>query len=135
VWRVLGTDLDREVLELWLPTIVLSGIGVGLTLPTLSSAAVHGLEPNRFAVGGAVNQTVRQLGAVLGVALVIALLGSPSPTQLLEAFDRVFWLLAAGGVATAVISLAIDTRPRPVPVATPVAPEPAPAVNPSEAPV
>ncbi len=133
VWRVLGTDLNREVLELWLPTLILTGVGVGLTLPTLSSAAVHGLEPNRFAVGSAVNQTVRQLGAVLGVALVIALLGSPSPAQLLDAFDRIFWLLAAGGVATAVFSLAIDTRPQPRPATEPVASEPDPAVNLSEA--
>jgi MFS family permease len=133
VWRVLGTDLNREVLELWLPTLILTGVGVGLTLPTLSSAAVHGLEPNRFAVGSAVNQTVRQLGAVLGVALVIALLGSPSPAELLDAFDRIFWLLAAGGVATAVFSLAIDTRPQPRPATEPVASEPEPAVNLSEA--
>ncbi|HEV8574770.1 MAG TPA: DHA2 family efflux MFS transporter permease subunit, partial [Dehalococcoidia bacterium] len=86
VWRVLGTDLEREVWNLWIPSLILTGIGVGLTLPTLSSAAVHGLAPNRFAVGSAVNQTVRQLGSVLGVALVIALLGSPNPADLLEAF-------------------------------------------------
>jgi EmrB/QacA subfamily drug resistance transporter len=130
LWRVLATDLDREIWDLWMPTLLLTGIGVGLTLPTLGSAAVHGLAPNRFAVGSAVNQTIRQLGAVLGVALVIALLGSPSPAELLDAFDRIFWLLAAGGVATAVFSLAIDTRPRPVP--TEVLQEPKLAVNPSE---
>ena len=95
VLRALDTGLDREVLELWLPSLILTGIGVGLTLPTLSSAAVHGLAPTASRFGSAVNQTVRQLGAVLGVALVIALLGSPSPADLLDAFDRIFWLLAA----------------------------------------
>ena len=113
VWRVLGTDLEREVWDLWIPSLILTGIGVGLTLPTLSSAAVHGLAPNRFAVGSAVNQTIRQLGAVLGVALVIALLGSPNRAELLNAFDRIFLLLAAGGVATALFSLGIDTKPQP----------------------
>jgi EmrB/QacA subfamily drug resistance transporter len=132
VWRILGTDLNRELWDLWLPSLILTGIGVGLTLPTLSSAAVHGLAPNRFAVGSAVNQTVRQLGAVLGVALVIALLGSPSPAELLEAFDRIFWLLAAGGVATAIFSLAIDTKPRAQAGEADVEPEPSLAINPSE---
>jgi EmrB/QacA subfamily drug resistance transporter len=130
VWRVLGTDLEREILNLWLPSLVLTGVGVGLTLPTLSSAAVHGLPANRFAVGSAVNQTVRQIGSVLGVALVIALLGSSNPSELLEAFDRIFYLLAAGGVATAIFSLAIDTKPqtRPAPAQT----QAAPTTNPSE---
>jgi MFS family permease len=131
LWRVLGTDLDRELWELWFPSLILTGIGVGLTLPTLSSAAVHGLAPNRFAVGSAVNQTVRQLGAVLGVSLVIALLGSPDPSELLDAFDRVFWLLVAGGVATAAFSLAIDTKPRQVLVTAPTPAEPALAVGPN----
>jgi len=132
VWRVLGTDLEREVWDLWIPSLILTGIGVGLTLPTLSSAAVHGLAPNRFAVGSAVNQTIRQLGAVLGVALVIALLGSPNPAELLDAFDRIFWLLAAGGVATALFSLGIDTKPRAIAVAAETPPEATLAINPSK---
>jgi EmrB/QacA subfamily drug resistance transporter len=132
VWRVLGTDLDRELWDLWFPSLALTGIGVGLTLPTLSSAAVHGLAANRFAVGGAVNQMVRQLGAVMGVALVIALLGSPDPAELLTAFDRVFWLLAAGGVATAVFSLSIDTKPRQRRLTVDAQPQPAPVVTPVE---
>jgi MFS family permease len=129
---VLGTDLEREVWNLWIPSLILTGIGVGLTLPTLSSAAVHGLPPNRFAVGSAVNQTVRQLGSVLGVALVIALLGSPNPAELLNAFDRIFWLLAVGGVATALFSLGIDTKPRIVALPAETQAEPTLAINPSE---
>ena len=132
VWRVLGTDLEREVWDLWIPSLILTGIGVGLTLPTLSSAAVHGLAPNRFAVGSAVNQTIRQLGAVLGVALVIALLGSPDPAELLNAFDRIFWLLAAGGVATALFSLGIDTKPQPRTVTAEIQPEATLAINPTQ---
>ena len=132
VWRVLATDLEREVWDLWIPSLILTGIGVGLTLPTLSSAAVHGLAPNRFAVGSAVNQTIRQLGAVLGVALVIALLGSPDPAELLNAFDRIFWLLAAGGVATALFSSGIDTKPQPRTVTAEIQPEATLAINPRQ---
>ena len=36
--------------------------------------------PDRFGVGGAVNQTARQMGAVLGVALLVSILGTPDVT-------------------------------------------------------
>jgi hypothetical protein len=42
-------------------------------------AAVAGLPPERFGVGGAVNETARQIGAVLGVALLVAVLGTRAP--------------------------------------------------------
>jgi hypothetical protein len=45
---------------------------VALTFPVLSAAAVAGLPPERFGVGGALNQTARQTGGVLGVALLVA---------------------------------------------------------------
>ena len=54
------------------------GVGVALTFPVLSAAAVAGLPPERFGVGGAVNQTARQMGAVLGVALLVSILGTPT---------------------------------------------------------
>ncbi len=53
----------------YLPAMTLTALGVSLTLPQLSSAAVQGLPPDRFGSGSAVNQAVRNLGATLGVAL------------------------------------------------------------------
>jgi EmrB/QacA subfamily drug resistance transporter len=62
-------------LAVWFPSSLLIGLGIGLCLPVLGSAAVHGLQASRFAVGSAVNQSFRALGSVLGVALALALLG------------------------------------------------------------
>jgi hypothetical protein len=59
----------------WLPGLFLSGIGVGMVLPSLSGAAVAGLPPAQYAVGSAVNQATRQLGSVLGVAITVLLVG------------------------------------------------------------
>ena len=55
-----------------LPAWLLTGLGVALALPQLSSASVQGLPPDRYALGSAVNQTMRQLGATFGVALVVS---------------------------------------------------------------
>ena len=104
-----GLTASPAYVTRFLPGALLSGAGIGLLLPSLSAAAVAHLPPARFAVGSAVNQAVRQLGSVLGVALVVAILAA-APT--LAGFSRVFLVLIAAGLATSVIALGIDTRPR-----------------------
>lgn len=92
----------------FLPAAITTGIGVGLVLPSLTAAAVHGLT-DRFAVGSAVNQAVRQVGAALGVACTLAIL---TATPGVAGFEWVFTLVLSGGVVTAILSLRIDTRPK-----------------------
>ncbi|GGX35266.1 hypothetical protein [Streptomyces noursei] len=87
----------------WLPTLVLNGIGVGLALPTLNNAAAHALPAERFGVGTAINNTFRQLGAVLGVSIFTAVLGSPAAGDLLGGYHRVWWVLAAVPAVSAVL--------------------------------
>ncbi len=93
--------LTPSYLSLWLPATVFTGIGVGMTLPTLGSASAASLPPARFAVGSAVNSTTRQFGAVLGVAVLVAILGTPSPAQALHAFDHAWeFSIALAAVAS-----------------------------------
>ncbi len=100
-----------SLFALWLPTTLLIGLGVGLTLPALNSSAVHGLPSDRYGIGTAVNQAIRGLGAVLGVAVTIALLGEPSSNQVLDAFDCVFAFLIVGGLLTSLTGMCINTKP------------------------
>ncbi|MBK5222471.1 MAG: MFS transporter [Acidimicrobiia bacterium] len=60
----------------WLPLMVVLGIAIGFTFPVLSAAAVSTLRPENFALGGAVNNTFRQVGSAVGVALVVTLQSS-----------------------------------------------------------
>jgi EmrB/QacA subfamily drug resistance transporter len=60
----------------YLPVMVYTGIGVGLCISTISSAATAFLPQPRFAMGSALNNTARQIGAALGVALVSSILVS-----------------------------------------------------------
>jgi hypothetical protein len=91
-----------------LPGVVITGVGVGLVMPSLTGAAVHGLPKERFALGSAVNQAVRQVAAALGVALTIALLTSAPG---FSGFQRVFLLVLAGAAATTILALGVRTRP------------------------
>lgn len=97
-------------LSVWFPASLLIGLGIGLCLPVLGSAAVQGLEASRFAVGSAVNQAFRALGSVLGVALAIALLGRDPRTAELPAFQHVFALFVTCGFLTSVASIGIRTN-------------------------
>src|SRR5206468_159846 len=64
----------------WLPGQVLSGIGVGATLPLLGSAALAAVPGGRYATASAVVSSARQLGGVLGIAILVVILGDPSPS-------------------------------------------------------
>jgi MFS family permease len=76
--------------------MVLTGIGVGLTLPTLMATAASSLPPPSFATGSAVVNMVRQVGMAIGVAVLVAVLGAPSgPVARLDAFRRGWWVIAA----------------------------------------
>lgn len=61
-----------------LPGQLISGIGVGLVMPSLSGAAVHDLPQKDYAIGSAINQAIRQIGTVLGVAITVSILVKPS---------------------------------------------------------
>lgn len=95
-------------LTLWLPMQILGGTAVGLLLVGLSGAAVAGLPPARFGVGGAVNTAVRQMGGVFGTALAVVLVGRTGAS--IEAFRTAFLCLALIGLATALLCLPLSRR-------------------------
>jgi EmrB/QacA subfamily drug resistance transporter len=91
-------------LGLWLPGSCLTGIGIGLAFPTLGSAAVRDVPDDRFATASAVNAAFRQVGAVLGTAILVAIVGEPATLQAALAVSNdaylfsVFAALVSGAV-------------------------------------
>ena len=76
-WFASRLGVTPDFLGEWLPGMVILGIGAGLTFPTLSGAAVGSVPGPRFAVATSLNSVARQVGAALGVAILIAILGNP----------------------------------------------------------
>jgi MFS family permease len=90
-----------------LPAQLLGGTGVGLVLPTLSAAATGPLPPARFATGTAVLGMSRQLGSALGVAVLVAIIGTPSPETIVASFRDGWTFMAGSALAAAVVLLSI----------------------------
>ncbi len=104
VWWALANGLQPDYLNDMLGGMLLTGIGVGLTLPTLMATGAASLPAHAFATGSAVIAMFRQIGLAIGVAVLIAVLGSPgSPAATLAAYQRGLFVIAAiafaGGLA------------------------------------
>ena len=72
-----------------------TGIGVGLTYPTLMGISSASLPPSAFATGSGVINMIRQACLALGVAIYVAVLGAPQSARGAQfAFERGWWTMA-----------------------------------------
>ena len=75
---VVLVDATPDYLAHWLPGTLIVGLGVGLHVPGAERRPPSArCRPHRFAVGSAVNQTARQIGGALGIAVLVMLIGIP----------------------------------------------------------
>jgi MFS family permease len=109
LWFMLVPGDQPSYLLHWLPGLLMSGASVGLVLPSLSAAAVSRLPAQHYAVGSAVNQAIRQIGSVIGVAIIVLLLGHATVQR--SDFDVVYALQMGLALLTAALSAMVDTRP------------------------
>ena len=109
-WLGLGIGEEPAIWTVWIPGVLLLGIGIGLVFPNFQSAAVHGVAEARFGVAAAAIQTVVRLSGTLGIALAVVLVGSVVAGDPISDFDPLWWALVALGLVSAAVSLGIDTR-------------------------
>jgi EmrB/QacA subfamily drug resistance transporter len=110
LWFLLVPGQQPDYLHQWLPGVLMSGIAVGMVLPSLSAAAVNKLPLDQYAVGSAVNQAIRQIGAVMGVAITVVLLDHAGLQR--SDFHTLYALHVALALLTALLCLPVNTRPR-----------------------
>ncbi|MET4429321.1 DHA2 family efflux MFS transporter permease subunit [Mycolicibacterium sp. 624] len=109
LWWLWRLGPSQNYLGGLLPGQLLTGLGVGLILPTLSSVVGSALPGPRWGSGSSLINAARQVGSVLGIALIVTVVGThiaSAPTAF--ASIRSGWaLLAAAGAASAVVGLAL----------------------------
>jgi MFS family permease len=94
-----------------LPGTALVGIGTGLSVPLLTTIAAESLPAARYAEGSAVNSATRQIGAALGIAAIVAVVGTPSPVDAVDAFAGGWLFGAAAAIAAFAVSLGLASGP------------------------
>ena len=110
-WWAVAVQLSPHYLEI-LPGMLVTGIGVGLTLPSLMSTAAGSLPPPSFATGSGVVNMLRQVGFAVGVAMLVAILGTPhGPAAELTVFRHGWYATAAIALGAALSAIILRRRP------------------------
>jgi MFS family permease len=111
LWRVLAAGTTPHYVTDLLPSMLLTGIGVGLALPTLISTASTALPAERFGTGSAIVNTSRQVASALGVAILVTILGTPASPAAARAVFQHGWITAgAANLAAALVCLRLGRQ-------------------------
>jgi hypothetical protein len=90
---------------------LLGGAGVGLTIPSLLGAGSASLTPDRFGTGSGILNMARQVGTVLGVAGLVAILTRVTPADAIAEYrDAVLLIIGFFGVAGVVAAALLGGR-------------------------
>ncbi|MGH3375210.1 MAG: MFS transporter [Actinoallomurus sp.] len=106
--------LDPTYWTRFFPAMIVAGTGVGLAMPAFTIAATSTLPPHKLATGNGAQTMFRQIGATLGVAAFVAILGTPTPATVINAYNNTRWFMIASAAAAAT-ALALIRRPSPKP--------------------
>ena len=94
MWFVGRVGTRPDFAGQWLPGMVLLGIGAGVLFPNLSGTAVASAPGESFAMATGMNSVARQVGAALGVAVAVAIIGTPAPATAVAVFHHA-WTFGA----------------------------------------
>src|SRR4051794_8547797 len=108
LWYHQNVGLTPDFVGEWLPGALISGVGAGLVLPQLGAASIAAARGTKYAVAGALSTTARQLGGALGIALVVVIIGHPSPDTLKNAW---VFVIAAFVLVAALVAPLAGLRP------------------------
>jgi hypothetical protein len=98
----LGSTTDY--VTAFLPALLLSGAGVGLSQASIMSAGAATLPAHRYATGTGIINTARQIGSAVGVALLVTFIGAGATPQ---SYRSSWLLMACCGLLAAVFAVAI----------------------------
>jgi EmrB/QacA subfamily drug resistance transporter len=114
-----GIDASPGYAGEYLVPTILTGLGVGLSFAAWGSAAVAELPGARFATGSAVLACLRQIGAVLGIAALVAVLEAAPAGDPVQGFTDAWTLMAATAGVVALLALALGRVRARAPTASP----------------
>jgi EmrB/QacA subfamily drug resistance transporter len=109
-WWLIQIQVHAAYATHLLPAQLLGGAGVGLTIPSLIGAGTASIPPARFGTGSGVLNMARQIGTVLGVAGLIAILTGLNVADPVVAFRHATELVIAFFALAGLTSAALLSR-------------------------
>ncbi|MAQ57698.1 MAG: hypothetical protein CL718_00360 [Chloroflexi bacterium] len=89
LWWIVMLNETPNYLIGYLPGVVLSAAGMGLSLGVLAAAGVSEVKPEYLSLASGVTQTARQFGGALGLAVLFAITGEPVGS--VDAYEAYKW--------------------------------------------
>jgi EmrB/QacA subfamily drug resistance transporter len=111
LWLLVAAGGSPDLARVWLPAMLLLGIGSGLGWPTIHGIPVVGIPSSEFGSAVATNQTVLRISGALGVAIAITLISDDHGSAAVPSFRKLFVLMTISGAFLAAIGALIDTAP------------------------
>jgi hypothetical protein len=113
-------DATPDYVATFLPGQIIGGAGVGLAMPAFTAVAVAAVGPTHIATAIGISSMFRQVGAALGVAILVAILGTGATSTALSAFQHAWVFMAAAAAAGGALMLAAHRAPKHLAPALPV---------------
>jgi EmrB/QacA subfamily drug resistance transporter len=112
-WWAFAAGVHPDYAGEMLGGMLLTGVGTGLALPTLMAAGSASLPAHSFATGSAVVNMLRQIGMAIGVAVLIAVLGTPHTAgAVVHAYRDASIVIAVTALAAGAVALTLLSRRR-----------------------
>lgn len=96
----------------YLPGWLLGGVGVGLALPNLVAGGTRDLAPDKPATGSGIVAMSRQIGFVIGISILFAIVGDDQGIAAQDGLRATWWVSAGALVATSVLTLGMSAHTR-----------------------
>lgn len=110
VWLVARMGATPDYVTGFLPGWLLSGIGVGFALPNLMAGGTRDLRPDQTATGSAIVTMSRQIGFVVGVSILFAIVGSEQGLAAEDGFITTWWVSIGALLVAAVVAAGMSAR-------------------------
>jgi MFS family permease len=109
LWWAVAIGPQSHYVRDVLPGSILLGFGGAAGFATLTGAIMSGVPPRFYSMAGAARSTIFQLASAIGIALGIALVGTPAAGAVAP-YARAWWMGAIGAFACAVVALALPAH-------------------------